>query len=92
MALLGSPLLALTRSQRLEIEAAGRREDERSLFQTISYLGYSSLRASVVLLGAGRARDSHATNRFIASFDWHATANPDNIRNLFQPCVLGIAR
>ena len=58
--------LPLTPSQRLEIEAAGPREDERILFQTISYLGYSSLRASVVLLGAGRAGDPHATNRFIA--------------------------
>src|SRR3954451_2042192 len=79
------------RSTRTYGRSSGKRDDERSLFQTISYLGYSSLRASLVLLAAGRAGDPHTTNRFTASLDWHATANRDNIRDVFQPCVLGLS-
>src|SRR6478736_195180 len=69
----------------------GRREDERILLQTISYLGYSSLRASLVLLAAGRAGDPHATNRFSASFDWHTTANPDKLGTCFNHAFSGFS-
>src|SRR5947209_20169136 len=62
----------------------------RTLLQGVGDFSNAGIGTNLILLAAGRAGDADAADCFVTSFDRHAAADPDNIRDLFNPCVLGL--